>query len=92
MVALQGLICTNKEEQVYQSEYRDFTDAQTQIVCFEEDIYMPKCNQSSLGYLIPVGMRLLGGNLMSNRLWHPPKKHLKSVQLCRTTTTHTLKL
>jgi len=49
MVTLQGLICTNKEEQVYQSEYRDFTDAQTQIGCFEEDICMPKCNQSSMG-------------------------------------------
>ena len=53
MVALQGLIRTIKEEQVYIS-YRTFTGAQTQFGCFDEDIFMTKCINSSFVYLTPV--------------------------------------
>ncbi len=50
----ERLIRTIKEEEVYLSEYRDFSDARTQIGCFVEDVYMTKRIHSSLGYLTPV--------------------------------------
>lgn len=50
----ERLIRTIKEEEVYLSEYRDFSDARTQIGCFIEDVYMTKRIHSSLGYLTPV--------------------------------------
>lgn len=50
----ERLIRTIKEEEVYLSEYRDFSDAHAQIGCFVEDVYMTKRIHSSLGYLTPV--------------------------------------
>jgi transposase InsO family protein len=50
----ERLIRTIKEEEVYLSEYCDFSDARTQIGCFIEDVYMTKRIHSSLGYLTPV--------------------------------------
>ena len=58
MLALKCFIRTIKEEQVYLSEYRDSTDAQTQIGCFDEDIYMTKCTHSSQRYLTTVGYEI----------------------------------
>jgi len=54
----ERLIRTIKEEEVYLSEYRDFSDARTQIGCFIEDVYMTKRIHSSLGYLTPVEYEL----------------------------------
>jgi len=45
---------TIKEEEVDLSEYRDFTDANSQIGVFIQDVYMTKRIHSALGYLTPV--------------------------------------
>lgn len=50
----ERLMRTIKEEEVDLSDYQDFADAQNQIGCFVEDVYMTKRIHSSLGYLTPV--------------------------------------
>ena len=54
----ERLIRTFKEEEVYLSEYRDFSDAHTQIGCFVEEVYMTKRIHSSLGDVTPVEYEL----------------------------------
>lgn len=50
----ERLIRTIKEEDVYLSEYEDFTDASQQMGRFLEDVYMHKRIHSALGYLTPA--------------------------------------
>jgi transposase InsO family protein len=50
----ERLMKTIKDEEVDLSDYRDFADAERQIKCFLEDIYMTKRIHSSLGYLTPA--------------------------------------
>ena len=50
----ERLIRTIKEEEVYLSEYQNFTDAMSQIGYFIDDVYQKKRIHSSLGYLTPV--------------------------------------
>jgi putative transposase len=50
----ERLMRTIKEEEVDLSEYRNFTEAYTQIRRFLEDVYMKKRIHSSIGYLIPT--------------------------------------
>jgi putative transposase len=49
---------TIKEEEVNLSDYRNFTEAQSQIGRFIEDVYNHKRIHSSLGYLTPVEFEL----------------------------------
>jgi hypothetical protein len=48
------LMRTIKEEEVDLSEYRNFTEAYTQIKSFLEDVYMRKRIRSAIGYLTPI--------------------------------------
>ena len=50
----ERLIRTIKEEEVYLSEYQNFTDAMGQIGYFIDEVYQKKRIHSSLGYLTPV--------------------------------------
>jgi transposase InsO family protein len=50
----ERVIRTIKEEEVYLSDYRDYTDAYQHIGRFVEDVYMHKRIHSALGYLTPV--------------------------------------
>ena len=50
----ERLIRTIKEEEVYLSEYHDYTDAVEHIGRFLDDVYMHKRIHSSLGYLTPA--------------------------------------
>jgi transposase InsO family protein len=50
----ERLMRTIKEEEVDLSDYRDFSDAQSQIGRFLMDVYNHKRIHSSLGYLTPV--------------------------------------
>jgi transposase InsO family protein len=50
----ERLMRTFKEEEVDLSEYRNFTEAYTQIKKFLEDVYMKKRIHSSIGYLTPI--------------------------------------
>lgn len=50
----ERLMRTIKEEEVDLSEYRNFTEAYTQIKRFLEDVYMKKRIHSSIGYLTPT--------------------------------------
>jgi GNAT superfamily N-acetyltransferase len=50
----ERLMRTIKEEEVDLSEYRNFTEAYTQIKTFLEDVYMKKRIHSSIGYLTPI--------------------------------------
>jgi len=52
---------TIKEEEVDLSEYRNFSDAQTQIGHFIEDVYNQKRIHSALGYFSPVEFELAWG-------------------------------
>jgi transposase InsO family protein len=52
---------TIKEEEVDLSEYRNFTDAHSQIGHFIEDVYNQKRIHSALGYLSPVEFELAWG-------------------------------
>jgi len=54
----ERLMRTIKEEEVDLSDYRDFTDARSQIGRFLEDVYNRKRIHSSLGYLTPVEFEL----------------------------------
>jgi putative transposase len=49
----ERLMRTIKEEEVNLSDYRDFADAQRQIMRFLDDVYNVKRIHSSLGYLTP---------------------------------------
>jgi len=49
----ERLIRTIKEEEVYLSDYLDYSDAYQQIGHFLEDVYVYKRIHSSLGYLTP---------------------------------------
>jgi transposase InsO family protein len=50
----ERLMRTIKEEEVDLSEYRNFTEAYTQIKSFLEDVYMRKRIRSAIGYLTPI--------------------------------------
>lgn len=50
----ERLMRTIKEEEVYLSDYRDYTDAVQHLGRFLDDVYMHKRIHSSLGYLTPV--------------------------------------
>jgi len=50
----ERLIRTIKDEEVHLSDYRDFTDAYTQIGQFLTDVYNRKRIHSALGYLTPA--------------------------------------
>jgi putative transposase len=50
----ERLIRTIKEEEVYLSEYQDFTDAYAQIGPFLDDVYNRKRIHSALGYRTPA--------------------------------------
>lgn len=50
----ERLIRTIKEEEVYLSDYHDFTDAYAQIGHFIEQVYQHKRIHSALGYLTPA--------------------------------------
>ena len=50
----ERLIRTIKEEEVYLSDYQDFTDAHQQLGRFLDDVYNCKRIHSALGYLTPV--------------------------------------
>ncbi len=50
----ERLMRTIKEEEVDLSEYRNFTEAYSQIKRFLEDVYMKKRIHSSIGYLTPI--------------------------------------
>jgi putative transposase len=50
----ERLMRTIKEEEVDLSEYRNFTEAYTQIKTFLEDVYMKKRIHLSVGYLTPI--------------------------------------
>jgi putative transposase len=50
----ERLIRTIKEEEVYLSDYRDYTDAVQHLGRFLDDVYMHKRIHSSLGYLTPA--------------------------------------
>ena len=49
----ERLIRTIKEEEVYLSDYQDFTEAHQQLGCFLDDVYNCKRIHSALGYLTP---------------------------------------
>ena len=50
----ERLIRTIKEEEVYLSDYQDFTDAHQQLGRFLDDVYNCKRIHSALGYLTPL--------------------------------------
>ena len=50
----ERLIRTIKEEEVYLSDYQDFTDAHQQLARFLDDVYNCKRIHSALGYLTPL--------------------------------------
>ena len=50
----ERMMRTIKEEEVYLSDYRDATDARSQIGRFLNDVYQRKRIHSSLGYLTPT--------------------------------------
>ncbi len=50
----ERLIRTIKEEEVYLSDYENFTDAMSQIGHFMDEVYQMKRIHSSLGYLTPI--------------------------------------
>ena len=50
----ERLIRTIKEEEVYLSDYEDYTDAVCQLGRFLNDVYIHKRIHSSLGYLTPA--------------------------------------
>lgn len=50
----ERVIRTIKEEEIALAEYRDFTEALTQISQFIDDVYRTKRIHSALGYLTPV--------------------------------------
>jgi putative transposase len=50
----ERLIRTIKEEEVYLSDYQDFTDAHQQLGHFLDDVYNCKRIHSALGYLTPL--------------------------------------
>ncbi len=50
----ERLMRTIKEEEVYLSDYRDYTDAVQHLGRFLDEVYMHKRIHSSLGYLTPV--------------------------------------
>ena len=50
----ERLIRTIKEEEVYLSDYQDFTDAHQQLGRFLDDVYNCKRIHSALGYLTPA--------------------------------------
>jgi len=50
----ESLIRTIKEEEVYLSDYQDFTDANQQLGYFLDDVYNCKRIHSALGYLTPL--------------------------------------
>jgi len=54
----ERLMRTIKEEEVYLSEYRDYADAQRQIGCFLDDVYLHRRIHSALGYLTPMEFAL----------------------------------
>jgi putative transposase len=50
----ERLIRTIKDEEVYLSDYQDFTDAHQQLGYFLDDVYNCKRIHSALGYLTPL--------------------------------------
>ncbi len=50
----ERLMRTIKEEEVYLSEYRDYTDAYQNLGHFLDEVYMHKRIHSALGYLTPA--------------------------------------
>ena len=50
----ERLIRTIREEEVYLSEYHDYTDAVQHMGRFLDDVYLNKRIHSSLGYLTPA--------------------------------------
>ncbi len=50
----ERLMRTIKEEEVYLSDYEDYTDAVCQLGRFLNDVYIHKRIHSSLGYLTPA--------------------------------------
>ena len=51
---MERFIRTLKEEEVYLNDYDDFTDTNTCIGYFIEQVYNRKLPYSALGYLTPI--------------------------------------
>lgn len=67
----ERLMRTIKEEEVYLSDYRDYTDAVQHLGHFLDEVYMHKRIHSSLGYLTPVEFEAQ---------WHAQQATAQSIQ------------
>lgn len=69
----ERLIRTIKEEEVYLSDYENFTDAISQIGHFIDEVYQMKRIHSSLGYLTPIEFEEL--------YWHSEVEQMSSLKI-----------